>query len=120
MGYFWFGGEFNLNSLAYAGYILALIGGVILVIFGLISIFSSPFIGFFTASILGGLSALAGGIVTLILGIIAIVGARQVSTIVWAVVLLIIGIIAGGIGGILVFLGALLGLISTLTKTGGK
>jgi hypothetical protein len=112
---FLYGGECSLNSLAYAGYILALIGGILLVIFGVIAIFSSPFVGFFTASILGGLSALGSGIVTLVLGIIALAGARFVSTIVWGIVLLIVGLIAGGIGGVLVFIGALLGLISRFT-----
>ena len=48
----------------------------------------------------------------LILGIIAIVGAKHVTELVWAIVLIIIGFIGGGIGGILVLLGGLLGLIS--------
>ncbi len=108
-----------MNSLAYAGYILALIGGIILVILGVISIFSSPFVGFFTASFLGGLSAFTGGVVNVILGVVAIAGARWVSRPIWGVILLVIGILAGGIGGVLVFLGALLGLISALTQKSG-
>jgi len=48
----------------------------------------------------------------LILGIIAIVSAKHVTELVWAIVLIIIGFIGGGIGGILVLLGGLLGLIS--------
>jgi hypothetical protein len=104
---------------AYAGYILALIGGILLVIFGIISIFSSPFVGIFTASFLGGLSAFTGGVLDLILGVVAIAGAKWVSRPVWGIVLLIVGIIAGGAGGVLVFLGALLGLISTLIKSSG-
>lgn len=96
--------------MAYAGYIVALIGGIILVIFGLFGIFSSPFVGIFSASILNGLSAFVGGIVTLILGILAMAGSRFASTILWGVVLLIVGVIAGGVGGTLVLIGALLGL----------
>jgi hypothetical protein len=100
---------------AYAGYIVALIGGIILVIFGLFGIFSSPFVGIFSASILNGLSAFVGGIVTLILGILAMAGSRFASTILWGVILLIVGVIAGGVGGTLVLIGALLGLISRVT-----
>ncbi len=105
-----------MNSLAYAGWILAVIGGVILVIFGLISVFSSPFVGIFTLSLVSGLSALFSGIVFLIAGVIAIAGAKWASNIFWGIVLLIVGFIAGGIGGALVFLGGVLGLISRLMK----
>jgi hypothetical protein len=103
-----------LNSLAYAGYIIALIGGIIILIFGVITLFSSPFIGIFNASFLGGLSAFVRGIIAIILGIVAIAGAKYVSTLAWGIVLLIVGVLAGDLGGALVFFGALLGLISTL------
>ncbi len=57
-----------------------------------------------------------GGIVTLICGIIAIVGAKSANTIVWAIVLIIIGAVGGGLGGLLVVLGGILGLIIVITK----
>ncbi len=47
------------------------------------------------------------GIVTIICGIIAIIGAKSVTTLVWAIVLIIVGIIGGGLGGLLVILGGL-------------
>lgn len=37
------------------------------------------------------------GIVTIICGIIAIIGAKSVTTIVWAIVLIIVGDIGGGL-----------------------
>jgi hypothetical protein len=57
-----------------------------------------------------------GGIVTLIMGIIAIIGSKSVNTLVWAIVLIIVGLIGGGLGGLLVALGGLMGLISVLLK----
>jgi hypothetical protein len=57
-----------------------------------------------------------GSIVTLIMGIIAIIGARSVNTLVWAVILIVVGAIGGGIGGLLVLLGGLIGVISVLSK----
>jgi hypothetical protein len=63
---------------------------------------------------LGGVvSALVG----IVIGVICIIGARYVSTLVWGIILLVLGIIAGNIGGTLVVLGAILGLVSTLIKS---
>lgn len=56
------------------------------------------------------------GIVTLICGIIAIIGAKSASTLVWAIVLIIVGLIGGGLGGFLVLLGGILGLVTVLSK----
>jgi hypothetical protein len=101
-----------MASLAYAGYILALIGGVIIVIFSLLSILGSPFLAAY--SVTAGFGALASGVVGLILGIICIIGSKYVGTLTWAIVLIVLGIIAGGLGGVLVVIGALLGLVSRL------
>ncbi|MCW3996262.1 MAG: hypothetical protein NWE98_08980 [Candidatus Bathyarchaeota archaeon] len=101
-----------MTTLSYVGYILVLIGGILLVISGLLYIIGSPFFAYSALGIIGGVGA---GIVQLVLGLICIVGAKYVGTLVWAIVLLIVGIIAGGFGAILVVLGALLGLISSLT-----
>ncbi len=100
------------SSLAYAGYILALIGGIIILIYGVLDILGTPFFAFSALSALGGITL---GIVEVIIGIICIAGSKFVSHLGWAIVLLILGIIVGGIGGILVVVGALLGLISHFT-----
>ena len=101
------------SSLGYAGYILALIGGIIIVISGILAIIGSPFLGSY--SVLGAAGAFFSGIVQLIIGIICIAGSKWVRTLAWAIILLILGIIAGGIGGVLVVIGALLGLIDHFT-----
>jgi len=102
------------TSLGQVAYILALIGGILLVIFGLLSLFSIGFGGpsFFYWSVY---TFAYSGIVMLICGVIAIIGARSVTTLVWAIVLIIVGLIGGGLGGLLVLLGALIGLIVALT-----
>ena len=63
--------------------------------------FQSPIAGFF------GL-----GIISLILGVVAVIGSKRAGQLLWAIVLIIIGFIGGGIGGLLVLIGGLLGLIS--------
>jgi hypothetical protein len=102
------------TSLGRVAYYLALIGGILLVIFGLLSLFSIGFGGpsFLYWSIYSfGYS----GIVMLICGVIAVIGARSVTTLVWAIVLIIVGLIGGGLGGLLVLLGGIIGLIVALT-----
>jgi hypothetical protein len=100
------------SSLGYAGYILALIGGVIIIISGILAIIGSPF---FAYSVLGAVGGFFSGIVQVIIGIICVAGSKWVRTLAWAIVVLILGIIAGGIGGVLVVIGTLLGLIDHFT-----
>ena len=102
-------------SVSRIAYILALIGGILLVIFGLISL-----IGSFGPPLLywgwGFASFAYGGIVSIICGAIAIIGAKSANTLVWAIVLIIVGIIGGGLGGLLVVFGGILGLITVISK----
>jgi hypothetical protein len=100
-----------MASLAYAGYILALIGGILIVVFSLLGILGTSLFAF---SPIVAIGALAYGLVGLIIGLICIVGSKYVGNLGWAIVLIILGIIVGGIGGVLVVLGALLGLVSKL------
>ena len=55
-------------------------------------------------------------IIAIIAGIVAFIGAGQVSNPVLMVVLLILGYVAGGIGGILIILGGLVSLIAKFVK----
>ena len=97
-------------SVSQLAYYLALIGGALMVLFGLVGFFGS-----FGDNILHwGFSY--GGIVTLICGVIAIIGARSANTLVWAIVLVVVGAVGGGIGGLLVVLGGVFGLITVLSK----
>ena len=98
------------TSVSQLAYYLALIGGILMVLFGIIGFFANFGDFYFHWGFT------YGGIVTIVMGIIAIIGAKSVSTLVWAIVLIIVGLIGGGIGGLLVVLGGLIGLISYLTK----
>ena len=102
------------NTLAYVGYILALIGGIIIVLFGLLALVGTAFLIFSPIAFLGGA---VYALIEIVIGIICVIGSRRVSTLVWGIILLVLGLVAGSIGGTLVILGALLGLISTLIKT---
>jgi len=97
------------GSLGYFGYILAIVGGILMIIFGLLSLIgyaiSIPF-----PSLVGGFGF--GGIISIILGIVAVVGSKRVTELIWAIVLIIVGFIGGGIGGLLVLLGGVLGLLA--------
>jgi hypothetical protein len=102
----------STTSVSTIAYYLALIGGILMVLLGLLGFFGS-----FGRFYFGwGFGFAYGGIVTLIMGVIAIIGARNASTLVWAIVLIIVGLIGGGIGGLMVLLGGIFGLITTLSK----
>jgi hypothetical protein len=108
------GGELRMagTSISTIAYYLALIGGILMILLGLLSFFES-FGGFYYH---WGFGFATGGIIMLIMGIIAIIGAKSASTLVWAIVLTIVGIIGNGPGGLLVVLGGIIGLIVALSK----
>ena len=97
-------------SVSQLAYYLALIGGILMVLFGLLSFLGSFGRFFFN----WGFSY--GGVVTLICGIMAIIGARSANILVWAIVLIVVGLVGGGLGGLLVVLGGVIGLITALSK----
>jgi hypothetical protein len=99
------------TSVSRIAYYLALIGGILLLIFGLLSLvgYSVVYFGPFFYVAFAYYS-----IVTIICGIIAIIGAKRVTDVVWAIVLIIVGILGGGLGGLLVILGGIIGLILKL------
>lgn len=104
------------NRFAYWGYILALIGGILIIVFGFLGLIGNSLGSAFSPAgyyISGALYS----VVAIIIGIICVIGAKSVGTLVWAIVLLVLGIVSGGIGGVIVILGALLGLISILVKS---
>jgi hypothetical protein len=55
-------------------------------------------------------------IVNIIAGLIALISSRRIHSTLWTLVPIFAGIIAGGIGGILIIIGGLLALISTITS----
>ena len=98
------------TSVSTIAYYLALIGGILMVLFGLLGLIAD----FGSFIFHWGFSY--GGIVTLVMGVIAIIGAKSVNTLVWAIVLIIVGAVGGGIGGLLVLLGGIFGLVNVLSK----
>jgi hypothetical protein len=96
-------------SLGKLAYYLALIGGIILVILGLLSFvgmaFSSPM-----PSFLGALGGAFAGIIEIILGLVAIYGSKRLPDLMWDIILIIVGVLGGGWGGILVLIGGIVGL----------
>ncbi len=85
--------------------ILVLIGGVLLVVFGLFTVLGGSFelrnLGF----------SISGSIFGIAVGLIALYGYTRIREVVWAVILLVLGYVAGGLGGLLVALGSLIALI---------
>jgi hypothetical protein len=102
-----------MATLSYIGYVLTLIGGILVVLFGLVGLLGSAFLIFSPLAFLGkSVHSLA----EIVLGVICIIGSRLVKNLTWAIILVILGFVAGGIGGTLVVLGGLIGLLSTLSK----
>jgi hypothetical protein len=99
------------SSLGRLAYILALIGGILMVVFRLLG-----FMGFAVVSTISfGMPRLFPGyeILGLILGVVAIIVSKRATEPFWAIVLIVIGIIAlQGVGALLVLLGGILGLVS--------
>jgi len=94
-------------------YILVLVGGIVMAISGLAALIG---MGIFAPSVLG--SVAGGDILQMILGVVAFLFAKRVSQLMWAIILLLIGLIGGGFGGILVAIGAIASLIVIFLKRG--
>ncbi len=102
-------GSRHRGVLGELAYVLVLIGGIVLVLFSVASFFGMaialpfhvPLVAMFGSAIIG-----------IVLGIIAFIGSKHVQSLLWAVGLLVIGFIAGGLGGVLVLIGGLLGIVS--------
>ncbi len=100
----------STTSVSTVAYYLALIGGILLIVLGLIGFFGSVGAYYFH----WGYSY--SEIVAIIMGIIAIIGAKSANTLVWAIVLIVVGLIGGGLGGLLVLLGGIFGLVTAVSK----
>jgi hypothetical protein len=91
------------------GHVLALLGGIIIVVLSLAALahfplqlpFNSPLAGYFGM-----------GVISLILGIVAVFGSRRINELVWGIVVMAVGFLSGGIGGVLALIGGLVGLLS--------
>jgi len=97
------------GTLARLAYILAIVGGILLIVLSLLSLVGYAFSIPFQSPVAGVFGA---GIIGLILGIIAVIGSKKAGELIWAIVLIIVGFLGGGIGGLLVLIGGILGLLS--------
>ena len=63
------------------------------------------------------LDVFTSAIVSIVVGILALIGAGQIRNPAWSIILLVLGfILIGSLGGILVFIGALIALVATFVK----
>jgi hypothetical protein len=104
------------SSLSHTGYLLALIGGIIIVLSGALHLLGATIDFFRVLELLPVFGGTIRAIVQIIIGAVCIAGSKYVSNLTWAIILLILGVIAGNLGGTLVLIGAILGLISTTYK----
>ena len=94
---------------------LVLIGGIVLLVS---AILEATNVGGLMdlATNLARLGSLTGIVVGILVGILALVGSREVANPAWSLILLILGLFVGSLGGILVFIGGLIGLIAHYVK----
>ena len=102
------------TSLRSIARLLLLIGGIILILEAVLQI-GVDLRGLldFTPRV-PSLDIFTSAIVSVLVGIIALVAAGQVRNPAWCIILLILGfLLIGSLGGILVFIGALIALVAT-------
>ncbi len=102
------------HALHISSAVLALVGGAVLIAFGLIAIFPSRLLDYFTFTVpvLATQSLFTGGVLTVLLGAISVAAATCTSKWACSAALFAVSVAVGGVGGSLVLLSAFFGLIS--------
>lgn len=95
--------------------LLVLAGGIILLAAGLIGAAGGN-VSAFVNSPFGGFGRLEEGLLGIVAGLLSLVSLPQLKNVGWAVVLVFLGILAGGFGGILVLIGGFVSLVSIFVK----
>lgn len=102
------------ESLREISRVLSIIGGILLAIFGALELIGGAIWYFghpmWTAPLLMSIQVSHRAIIALICGVVALIGAKRLPDPAWGIVLIIIGAIAGGIGGLLALLGGVIGI----------
>ena len=94
---------------------LVLIGGIVLLVGGILQAIDMRTLTDFGTN-LARLGGFTGIVVGVLVGILALVGAREVANPAWSLILLILCLFVGSLGGILVFIGGLIGLVAHYVK----
>ena len=95
--------------------VLVLVGGIILLVTGLVEVLSGG-VSLLAESVLNGVGGVGEGIVKVVVGLIGLLAYRFLKSLAWTIVVLILGIIAGGLGGVLLLLGAIVALMATFVR----
>jgi hypothetical protein len=97
--------------------LLLVIGGIILILEAVLQL-GVDLRGLFNfAPRVPSLDFFTSAIVSILVGVLSLVGAGRVSNPAWGVILLVLGfLLIGSLGGILVFIGALIALVATFVK----
>lgn len=102
-----------LHTLARA---LVLVGGLILLIGAVLQVIDVRSFLDLTPNV-RSLTLFTSALIGIIVGVLALIGSTQTSSAVWCIILMVLGYLVGSLGGILVFIGALIGLVATLVKS---
>jgi hypothetical protein len=94
--------------------LLLVIGGLVLILEAVLQL-SGDIRGLLDfAPRVPSLDLFTGAIVSILVGVLALVGAGQIRNPAWSIILLVLGfLLIGSLGGILVFIGALIALVAT-------
>ena len=104
----------SLHSLAR---LLLLVGGIILILGAVLQVESDVRGILDLAPRVPSLGILTSALVGIIVGVLALFGAGQVSNPAWSIILMVLGFLVQSLGGILVFIGALIALVATFVKS---
>ena len=107
------GQNLELSNLAR---ILVLVGALILIVVGIVGILVAPIVGL-VEGIAVGLGRISQGVLQIIIGFIALLGHRQLRDLAWTIIILLLGVFAGGLGGGLLIVGSLIALVIMFIKT---
>jgi hypothetical protein len=103
----------SLRSLAKA---LIIVGALVLIVGAILSAVNLRSLLDLTPNV-RSLTLFTSALIALIVGALALVGSTQVSSPVWMIILIVLGYLVGSLGGILIFIGALIGLVTALVKS---